>query len=138
MTYGEASTSRSTIGSGLIYHGIPQGSSIKLYFINRPEWIIVDHACSAYSYVYVLLYDTLGPDAVEFIVNHASLQVIFCVPQTLSILLSFVSKFPSVRLIVVVGGVDENMPPLQSTNRIEVISFSKLQSEGQKTLQLFN
>ncbi|KAJ4787081.1 Long-chain acyl-CoA synthetase 1 [Rhynchospora pubera] len=137
MTYGEASTSRSAIGSGLIYHGIPQGSSIGLYFINRPEWIIVDHACSAYSYVSVPLYDTLGPDAVEFIVNHASVQVIFCVPQTLSILLSFVSKLPSVRLIVVVGGVDENMPPLQSTNGIEVIAFSKLQSEGQRTLQPF-
>lgn len=29
----------------------------------------------------------------------------------------------------VVGAVDENMPPLPSTNGIEVISFSKLQSE---------
>ncbi|KAJ3684394.1 hypothetical protein LUZ61_013558 [Rhynchospora tenuis] len=137
MTYGEVSTSRSAIGSGLIYHGIPQGSSIGLYFINRPEWMIVDHACAAYSYISVPLYDTLGPDAVEFIVNHASVQAIFCVPQTLSILLSFVSKLPSVRLIVVVGGVDESMPPLQSTNGIEVIAFSKLQSEGQKALQPF-
>jgi long-chain acyl-CoA synthetase len=137
MTYGEASTSRAAIGSGLIYHGIPQGSSIGLYFINRPEWIIVDHACSAYSYVSVPLYDTLGPDAVEFIVNHASVQVIFCVPQTLSTLLSFASKLTSVRLIVVVGAVDENMPSLQSTNGIEVISFSKLQSEGQRSLQPF-
>ena len=37
-----------------------QGACIGLYFINRPEWIIVDHACSAYSYVSVPLYDTLG------------------------------------------------------------------------------
>jgi len=96
MTYGEASTSRTAIGSGLIYHGVRevsrhdlnkhlvlsfltkqicceyiwadvkhisiwnQGACIGLYFINRPEWIIVDHACSAYSYVSVPLYDTLG------------------------------------------------------------------------------
>ena len=33
---------------------------IGLYFINRPEWIIVDPACAAYSYVSVPLYDTLG------------------------------------------------------------------------------
>ena len=26
-----------------------------------------------------------GPDAVQFIVNHATVEVIFCVPQTLSI-----------------------------------------------------
>lgn len=25
-----------------------------------------------------------GPDAVQFIVNHAAVEVIFCVPQTLS------------------------------------------------------
>lgn len=31
-----------------------------------------------------------GPDAVQYIVNHASVQVIFCVPQTLSIV-SFTS-----------------------------------------------
>ncbi|WCJ31584.1 long-chain acyl-CoA synthetase 7 [Euphorbia peplus] len=49
------------------------------------EWLIVDHACSAYSYISVLLYDTLGPDDVKFIVNHADVQAIFCVPQTLVI-----------------------------------------------------
>jgi len=37
-----------------------QGSSIGLYFINRPVWVITDHACSAYSYISVPLYDTLG------------------------------------------------------------------------------
>nr|CBX25388.1 hypothetical_protein [Oryza brachyantha] len=62
MTYGEASTNRTAIGSGLIYHGIPQGACIGLYFINRPEWTIVDHACAAYSYVSVPLYDTLVID----------------------------------------------------------------------------
>ena len=93
-----------------------QGSCVGLYFINRPEWPIVDHACSAYSYISVPLYDTLGlflcnfsiitttklsifavsnlciiiinltgPDAVKYIVNHAILQVIFCVPQTLDV-----------------------------------------------------
>jgi long-chain acyl-CoA synthetase len=36
------------------------GSSVGIYFINRPEWLIVDHACSSYSYVSVPLYDTLG------------------------------------------------------------------------------
>jgi len=84
MTYGEASTSRTAVGSGLIYHGVLKGARIGLYFINRPEWIIVDPACAAYSYVSVPLYDTLGPDAVQFIVNHATVEVIFCVPQTLS------------------------------------------------------
>lgn len=137
MTYGEAGTSRSAIGSGLVYHGIPKGASVGLYFNNRPEWIIVDHACSAYSYISVPLYDTLGPDAVQFIVNHASVQVIFCVPQTLSILLSFLSQIQCVRLIVVVGGIDENMPSFPSTTGVKVIAYSKLHNQGHSNLQPF-
>ncbi|XP_071716268.1 long chain acyl-CoA synthetase 6, peroxisomal-like [Rutidosis leptorrhynchoides] len=129
-TYGEVAKARSAIGSGLVAHGIPMGSCIGLYFINRPEWMIVDHACSAYSYISVPLYDTLGPDAVKFIVNHSSAQAIFCVPETLHIILSFLSEIPSVRLIVVVGGVDVLMPSLPSATGVEVMSFSKLITLG--------
>ncbi|KAK4798830.1 hypothetical protein SAY86_031156 [Trapa natans] len=138
MTYGEAGTARTALGSGLVYHGIPKGSCIGLYFINRPEWLIVDHACSAYSYVSVPLYDTLGPDAVRYIVNHAAVQAIFCVPQTLNLLLSFLSEIPSVRLIVVVGGIDEQMPLLPSSTGVKVLAYSKLLSQGQSNLQPFN
>ncbi|KAK3424728.1 hypothetical protein EUGRSUZ_F01499 [Eucalyptus grandis] len=137
MTYGEAGTARAALGSGLIYHGIPKGSSIGLYFINRPEWVITDHACSAYSYISVPLYDTLGPDAVKYIVNHAAVQAIFCVPQTLNGLLSFLSEIPTVRLIVVVGGIDEQIPSLPSTTGVKVLTYSKLLSQGHSSIQPF-
>ncbi|KAH7573749.1 hypothetical protein JRO89_XS03G0201900 [Xanthoceras sorbifolium] len=147
MTYGEAGTARTAIGSGLLYHGIPKGACIGLYFINRPEWLIVDHACSAYSYTSVPLYDTLGPDAVRFIINHAIVQAIFCVPQTLNStlefvtwnlqLLSFLSEMPTVRLIVVVGGIDDHMPSLPSSTGVKVVTYSKLLSQGRSSLQPF-
>ncbi|CAL5209711.1 unnamed protein product [Lathyrus oleraceus] len=137
MTYGEAGTARAAIGSGLINHGIPKGSGIGLYFINRPEWLIVDHACSAYSYISVPLYDTLGPDAVKFIVNHALVQVIFCVSQTLNSLLSYLSEIPTVRLIVVVGGIDDQIPSLPSSDGVQIISYTKLISQGRSNLQPF-
>ncbi|KAE9589019.1 putative long-chain-fatty-acid--CoA ligase [Lupinus albus] len=137
MTFGEAGTARSAIGSGLVYHGFPKGSCIGLYFINRPEWIIVDHACSAYSYISVPLYDTLGPDAVQFIVNHALVQVIFCVPQTLNSLLSHLSDIPTVRLIVVVGAMDDQIPSPPSSDGVQVITYSKLLNQGRSNLQPF-
>jgi long-chain acyl-CoA synthetase len=137
MTFGEAGTAREAIGSGLRYHGIPQGACIGLYFINRPEWLIADHACAAYSYISVPLYDTLGPDAVKFVVNHADVQAIFCVPETLNTLLTFVAEIPSVRLIVVVGGVDQNLPILPPTCGIKLVSYLKLLSQGRSSLQPF-
>ncbi|KAK7253170.1 hypothetical protein RIF29_37662 [Crotalaria pallida] len=137
MTFGEAGTARSAIGSGLVNYGIPKGSSVGLYFINRPEWLIIDHACSAYSYISVPLYDTLGPDAVRYIVNHAVVQVIFCVSETINSLLSILSDIPTVRLIVVVGGMDDQIPSLPSSTGVKVITYSKLLNQGRSNLQPF-
>ncbi|KAH9755056.1 Long chain acyl-CoA synthetase 7 (peroxisomal) [Citrus sinensis] len=154
MTYGEVSAARKEIGSGLLFHGLQKGVRIGLYLINRPEWLIVDHACSAYSYISVPLYDTLGPDAVKYVVNHAEIEAIFCIPQTLNTyillcfylglvpkkcgtLLSFISEIPSVHLIVVVGGKDEHLPSLPSTSGVKLISYLQLQSQGCSSPQPF-
>ena len=115
MTYREVGMPRSAIGSGLIYYGIQKGSSIGLYFINRPEWLIVDHACSAYSFV----------------------QVIFCVPQTLKLLLSYLSDIPTVHLIMVVGGMDDRIPSVPSSTGVHIITNSKLLNQGCNNLQPF-
>ncbi|XP_044500079.1 long chain acyl-CoA synthetase 6, peroxisomal-like isoform X1 [Mangifera indica] len=138
MTYGEAGNARTALGSGLIYHGIPKGSCIGIYFINRPEWLIVDHACSAYSYISVPLYDTLGPDAVKYIVNHASIQAIFCVSETLNSLLSYLAEIPTVHLVVVVGGMDDQIPSLPSSTGVQVVTHTKLLSQGCSNLQPFS
>ncbi|KAF3454475.1 hypothetical protein FNV43_RR04922 [Rhamnella rubrinervis] len=116
MTYGEASTAREAIGSGLLFNGLQKGDCIGLYFVNRPEWLIVDHACAAFSFISVPLYDTLGPDAVKYVVNHADVRAIFCVPQTLKSMLTFLSELPTVRIVVVVGGIDEQFPSIPSTS----------------------
>ncbi|KAF3606369.1 hypothetical protein DY000_02051357 [Brassica cretica] len=137
MTYGEVGTARTAIGSGLVHHGITMGSTVGIYFINRPEWLIVDHACSAYSYVSVPLYDTLGPDAVQFIVNHANVQAIFCVAETLNSLLGGLSEMPSVRLVVVVGGLNESLPSLPASAGVKVVSYSVLLNQGRSKPQPF-
>ncbi|KAL3843960.1 hypothetical protein ACJIZ3_001363 [Penstemon smallii] len=137
MTYGEAGTARSAVGSGLCHHGLQPGACVGLYFVNRPEWLIVDHACSAYSYISVPLYDTLGPDAVKYIVNHADIQAIFCVPNTLNTLLSFLSEIPSVRVIVVVGGIDEHLPSLPPATGVKLISYTRLLAQGRSNMLPF-
>ncbi|XP_013593869.1 PREDICTED: long chain acyl-CoA synthetase 7, peroxisomal [Brassica oleracea var. oleracea] len=138
MTYAETASARQAIGSGLLYNGINHGACVGLYFINRPEWLVVDHACAAYSFISVPLYDTLGPDAVKFVVNHATLQAIFCVPQTLNTLLSFLSEIPTIRLVVVVGGADENLPSLPPGSGVKIASYQKLLSQGRSSVHPFS
>uniref|UniRef100_A0A4W6E5D3 Long-chain-fatty-acid--CoA ligase n=1 Tax=Lates calcarifer TaxID=8187 RepID=A0A4W6E5D3_LATCA len=42
------------------------------------EWIISELACYTYSMVVVPLYDTLGPDAIRFIINTADISTVIC------------------------------------------------------------
>lgn len=100
QTYTEAADARSALGSGLLYHGIAPGSTVGLYSVNRPEWCLIDAACHAYSLVTVPLYDTLGPDSVEFICNHAELAAVCCSVECLPTLAKCLDKCPTVKLVV--------------------------------------
>ena len=44
----------------------------------RLEWTVADWACQTQSIIPVPLYDTLGPDSSEYIVNHAGLCAVIC------------------------------------------------------------
>lgn len=54
--------------------------------------LVCDQSCSSSSGIFIHWDQDLlihgvspaGPDAVKYIVNHASIQAIFCVPQTLN------------------------------------------------------
>eukprot|EP01018_Ginkgo_biloba_P036625 Gb_32728 [translate_table: standard] len=119
MTYGEAGTARTAIGSGLVYHGIAKGACVGLYLINRPEWIVADHACSSYSYISVPLYDTLGPDAVKYIINHADIQVVFCVPENLNINPLLQTSAALLAYIV----ISFTFPPTRTPGKFKLFSF---------------
>jgi hypothetical protein len=64
------------------------------------DWALVDAACHAYSMIPVPLYDTLGPDTVEYISNHAELAAIACSIDLLDTLLQCLPKCHTVKLVV--------------------------------------
>lgn len=69
--------------SGLEHEGLtdPNPDGIKLlalYSRNRPEWIIAEQAAFAHSTVTVPLYDTLGPETIEFVVKQTLLSTVVC------------------------------------------------------------
>lgn len=96
----QAGDIRTSLGSGLLQLGITPKSMLGLYSVNCKEWVLLDAAAHAYSMVSVPLYDTLGPDAVEFICNHAELAAVGCSAAVLPTLLSCLHKCPTVKLLV--------------------------------------
>eukprot|EP01084_Bolivina_argentea_P037314 69001_1 len=51
-------------------------SKIGLCSRNRREWLLCDYACSLQSLVSIPLYSTLDANAIEYITNHAQIQLI--------------------------------------------------------------
>jgi len=50
--------------------------SLGIWSLNRPEWFISEMICNYFNLVSVPLYETLGPDAVEYVMNHAEVKVV--------------------------------------------------------------
>ncbi|KAG5061837.1 hypothetical protein JHK85_003020 [Glycine max] len=76
-TYKEVYDEVLHMSSALRASGAEPGTKIGIYGSNCPEWIVAMEACSAQSFVCVPLYDTLGPGAVNFIIDHAEVDFVF-------------------------------------------------------------
>ncbi|KAG6854926.1 hypothetical protein C0991_009749 [Blastosporella zonata] len=105
-TYGDVDLRRRHLGSALeslFKKGELGGGEFKtvgIWSANRPEWQIIDIALQSYDMVSVSLYDTLGKDSVEYIIDHANLTVIFSTSDHIPTLLKLVHKVPKLKLIV--------------------------------------
>uniref|UniRef100_A0A3B5L2L4 Arachidonate--CoA ligase n=1 Tax=Xiphophorus couchianus TaxID=32473 RepID=A0A3B5L2L4_9TELE len=80
LKYKQVSDRAQYLGSGLLHKGLKPNSEtfIGIFAQNRPEWIIGEMACYTYSMVAVPLYDTLGPEALVFIINQAGISTVLC------------------------------------------------------------
>eukprot|EP01018_Ginkgo_biloba_P025307 Gb_32132 [translate_table: standard] len=77
QTYGEVYELVINIGAAMRACGVQPGSRCGIYGVNCPEWIIALKACEGHAITCVPLYDTLGANAVDFIVKHAELGIVF-------------------------------------------------------------
>jgi long-chain acyl-CoA synthetase len=76
------------------------GYGIGIWSANRPEWQLVDLAGHAFGLVGIPLYDTLGPNVVEYVINHSPLSIVFTSSIHIPALLKVSPKCPSLRVIV--------------------------------------
>ncbi|KAH9695904.1 AMP-binding enzyme family protein expressed [Citrus sinensis] len=77
LTYQEVYDAAIRFGSAMRSRGVNPGDRCGIYGSNCPEWIIAMEACNSQAITYVPLYDTLGANAVEFIINHAEVSIAF-------------------------------------------------------------
>ncbi|KAG0307043.1 hypothetical protein BGZ98_001190 [Dissophora globulifera] len=95
--------------------------SLGIWSQGRPEWFITEMGCNCYNLISVALYDTLGHDAVEYIVNHADIQIVVASANHIASLLENAEKLPTLKAIVSMDSLHDTVPVPGATSAAQVL-----------------
>uniref|UniRef100_A0A8C2PKY1 Long-chain-fatty-acid--CoA ligase n=1 Tax=Cyprinus carpio TaxID=7962 RepID=A0A8C2PKY1_CYPCA len=132
LKYKQVSDRAEFLGSGLIHRGQKplQESFIGIFAQNRPEWIIAELACYTYSMLAVPLYDTLGPEALVFIINRAKISTVICDKQDKAeTLLDNCEKnlTPVLKTIILMDPYDTALTDRGSKSGVDILSLKDVE-----------
>ncbi|NWI37410.1 ACSL1 ligase, partial [Picathartes gymnocephalus] len=135
ISYKEVSDRAEYVGSALLHRGFKPShiQYIGIFSQNRPEWVIIEQACYAFSMVVVPLYDTLGAEAITYIVNKADLSLVFCdKPDKAKLLLTSVEKgeTPILNTVVIMDSFGVDLVERGKKCGVEVFSMREIEELG--------
>ncbi|XP_058496329.1 long-chain-fatty-acid--CoA ligase 1a isoform X1 [Solea solea] len=139
LSYKEVSDRAEHIGSALLHKGHSHTGDkyIGVFSQNRPEWTISELACYTYSLVVVPLYDTLGTEAIDYIIEKAEMSTVICdVPEKAHIILDCViGNGRTVKTIVLMEALDSGLVERGRDCGVEVLSLKDFEALGEANLQ---
>ncbi|KAI4156419.1 MAG: hypothetical protein LQ341_000010 [Variospora aurantia] len=111
LDYTTVQRRRANLGVGLVEINkqagvVEQKYGVGLWCQNRPEWQLIDLACMSQSLYSVSLYDTLGPSATEYIINHASVPCVATSLPHIPTLLKLKPRLPTLKTIISLDPLD--------------------------------
>uniref|UniRef100_A0A8C7TT26 Arachidonate--CoA ligase n=1 Tax=Oncorhynchus mykiss TaxID=8022 RepID=A0A8C7TT26_ONCMY len=136
LSYREVADKAECIGSALLHRGHSQTGDkhIGIFSQNRPEWTISELACYTYSLVCVPLYDTLGLEAIEYIIDQAAISTVICdLAEKARLILDCVSgKEHTLKTIVLMEAFDEELMARGQQSSIEILSLKDVEVRNPK------
>jgi len=86
LSYKETAERAAAIASAMASIGVGPHDRAGVYGANCPEWMISMQACNRMTIYCVPLYDTLGENAIEYIINHSESSLVFAQAEKLPML----------------------------------------------------
>ncbi|KMT00518.1 hypothetical protein BVRB_9g218160 [Beta vulgaris subsp. vulgaris] len=136
LTYKEVYDSALQIGSAIRKTGVNPGGQCGIYGSNCPKWIIAMQACNGQAISYVPLYDTLGANAVEFIINHAEVSLVFVQEKKLPAILACLSKCTYLKTIVSFDSISSTQRKEAEEAGVSCFSWEEFSQLGTMDYQL--
>jgi long-chain acyl-CoA synthetase len=144
-TYKQVDHDRIKFGSGLMNlydQFVAQKQDLwflGIFSINRYEWLVAELGAGAHSIPNVALYDTLGPETSEFILNHAEVPILVTSVDKVATVLELSPKCPLLKVIIVMESLlKEQADPIPILKKwgsqlgIAVVTFNEVLELGKK------
>jgi len=134
LTYAETAQRVDCIASGLAALGLSADDRVGVYGVNCCEWMIAMQACNRMSYQCVPLYDSLGENAIEYIIDHSESVLAFVDTMKLPMFAKAVTGMGDrLKHVVYWGAGDEAAIQAVKAAGIAVTSFESLMQQGAGT-----
>lgn len=100
-TYKQVQKLRNQLGSGIIhlmnrsqlkFDGIRNDFILSIYAPNRYEWSLLDYACQAFSITSTALYDTLGIESINYILQITKTPILFTTSEKIFEILKLINR----------------------------------------------
>ncbi|XP_007517718.2 long-chain-fatty-acid--CoA ligase 1 isoform X1 [Erinaceus europaeus] len=135
ISYKQVADRSQCVGSALLQKGFKASPDqfIGIFSQNRPEWVIIEQGCFTYSMVAVPLYDTLGADAITYIINKAELALIFVdKPEKANLLLEGIENklTPGLKTIVLIESYSSDLFERGKKCGVEITSLKAMEDLG--------
>ncbi|KAJ0806853.1 putative long-chain-fatty-acid--CoA ligase [Helianthus annuus] len=92
LTYKQVYDKVIRVGNAIRACGVEPKGRCGIYGANCAEWVMSMEACNAHGLYCVPLYDTLGADAIEFVICHAEVTIAFVEEKKISELIKVIPK----------------------------------------------
>ncbi|XP_014386892.1 PREDICTED: long-chain-fatty-acid--CoA ligase 1 isoform X3 [Myotis brandtii] len=135
LSYKQVEEMSECVGSALIQKGFKAAPDqyVGIFAQNRPEWVIIEQGCFAFSMVVVPLYDTLGTEAITYIVNKAELSLVFVdKPEKANLLLEGVENklTPGLKVVVLMDSYGSELVERGKKCGVEITSMKAMEDLG--------
>lgn len=127
ISYSETYKRCLQFGRGLLSLGIKKGEKIGIYAHNSIMWQMTAFGAYSFGGIIVPVYDSLGAEASEYIVNHADIKLLFASEFKYKNALNLLDKCPKVEKLIIYS----NTEPAEKHATVPVLTFKDVLEKGQ-------
>ncbi|RHZ45732.1 hypothetical protein Glove_658g22 [Diversispora epigaea] len=131
-SYPEVQKRVANFGSGLRKLELDTKGILGFFSENNPQYVIGELACYQYSFILVPLYDTLGIEAIEYIINQTEMEYCLSTANKARVLLEMKESLPTLKVIIISDEFDhdQDLIELAEEVNVKIVGFSGIENDG--------